>query len=154
MLFLGHFLIFLRSNDIFKKKRINEIDSGGRMIKYLFSIFIVSFLLMMCSKNNSDVVSMEEFQSEILSENTFVLDVRTEAEFYGPLGHIDGAMLIPIDELSLRINELEDMKDKDIYVVCRSGNRSNVGKNILRENGFNAINVDGGMLAWKPLNNE
>ena len=104
------------------------------MIKYLFSIFIVSFLLMMCSKNNSDVVSMEKFQSEILIENTFVLDVRTEAEFYGPLGHIDGAMLIPIDELSLRINELEDMKDKDIYVVCRSGNRSNVGKNILREN--------------------
>ena len=154
MLFLEHFLIFLQSNDIFKKKRTNEIDSGGRMIKYLFSIFIVSFLLMMCSKNNSDVVSMEEFQSEILSENTFVLDVRTEAEFYGPLGHINGAMLIPIDELSLRINELEDMKDKDIYVVCRSGNRSNVGKNILRENSFNAINVDGGMLAWKPLDNE
>ena len=154
MLFLGHFLIFLQSNDIFKKKRINEIDSGGRMIKYLFSIFIVSFLLMMCSKNNSDVVLMDKFQSEILSENTFVLDVRTEAEFYGPLGHIDGAILIPIDELSLRMNELEDMKDRDIYVVCRSGNRSNVGKNILRENGFNAINVDGGMLAWKPLNNE
>tara|TARA_B110000014_G_scaffold60332_1_gene40815 strand:+ start:22 stop:486 length:465 start_codon:yes stop_codon:yes gene_type:complete len=154
VLFLEHFLIFLQSNDIFKKKRTNEIDSGERMIKYLFSIFIVSFLLMMCSKNNSDVISMEEFQSEILSENTFVLDVRTEAEFYGPLGHIDGAMLIPIDELSLRINELEDMKDKDIYVVCRSGNRSNVGKNILRENSFNAINVDGGMLAWKPLDNE
>ncbi len=124
------------------------------MIKYFFSIFIVSFLLIMCSKNNSDVVLMDKFQSEILSENTLVLDVRTEAEFYGPLGHIDGAILIPIDELSLRMNELEDMKDRDIYVVCRSGNRSNVGKNILRENGFNAINVDGGMLAWKPLNNE
>jgi rhodanese-related sulfurtransferase len=109
---------------------------------------------MMCSKNNSDVVLMDKFQSEILSENTFVLDVRTEAEFYGPLGHIDGAILIPIDELSLRMNELEDMKDRDIYVVCRSGNRSNVGKNILKENSFNAINVDGGMLAWKPLNNE
>jgi len=154
VLFLEHFLIFLQSNDIFEKKRINEIGSGGRMIKYFFSIFIVSFLLVMCSKNNSDVVSMEEFQSEILSKNTFVLDVRTEEEFFGPLGHIDGAMLIPIDELSMRINELEDVKDKNIYVVCRSGNRSNIGKNILRENSFNAINVDGGMLAWKPLNNE
>ena len=154
MLFLEHFLIFLQSNDIFEKKRINEIGSGGRMIKYFFSIFIVSFLLVMCGKNNSDVVSMEEFQSEILSKNTFVLDVRTEEEFFGPLGHIDGAMLIPIDELSMRINELEDVKDKNIYVVCRSGNRSNIGKNILRENSFNAINVDGGMLAWKPLDNE
>ena len=34
------------------------------MIKYLFSIFIVTFLLVMCSKNNIDVVSMEEFQSK------------------------------------------------------------------------------------------
>tara|TARA_B110000495_G_scaffold55418_1_gene46692 strand:+ start:908 stop:1234 length:327 start_codon:yes stop_codon:yes gene_type:complete len=108
----------------------------------------------MCGKNNSDVVSMEEFQSKILDENTFVLDVRTEEEFYGPLGHIEGATLIPIDELSSRMNELNEVKDKDIYVVCRSGNRSNVGKNILRENSFHAINVDGGMLAWKPLNNE
>jgi rhodanese-related sulfurtransferase len=124
------------------------------MIKYLFSIFIVIFLLVMCSKNNSDVVSMEEFQSKILDANTFVLDVRTEAEFYGPLGHIEGAMLIPIDELSSRISELDDVKNKNIYVVCRSGNRSNVGKNLLRENSFHAINVDGGMLAWKPLDNE
>ena len=52
------------------------------------------------------------------------------------------------------MNELNEVKDKDIYVVCRSGNRSNVGKNILRENSFHAINVDGGMLAWKPLDNE
>lgn len=125
------------------------------MIKFrLLSIFILIFLLVMCGKNNSDVVSMEEFQSKILDENTFVLDVRTEAEFYGPLGHIEGATLIPIDELSSRMNELNKVKDKDIYVVCRSGNRSNVGKNILRENNFHAINVDGGMLAWKPLDNE
>ena len=125
------------------------------MIKFrLLSIFILIFLLVMCAKNNSDVVSMEEFQSKILDENTFVLDVRTEAEFYGPLGHIEGATLIPIDELSSRMNELSEVKDKDIYVVCRSGNRSNVGKNILRENSFHAINVDGGMLAWKPLDNE
>ena len=125
------------------------------MIKFrLLSIFILIFLLVMCAKNNSDVVSMEEFQSKILDENTFVLDVRTEEEFYGPLGHIEGATLIPIDELSSRMNELNKVKDKNIYVVCRSGNRSNVGKNILRENSFHAINVDGGMLAWKPLNNE
>ena len=125
------------------------------MIKFrLLSIFILIFLLVMCAKNNSDVVSMEEFQSKILDENTFVLDVRTEEEFYGPLGHIEGATLIPIDELSSRMNELNEVKDKDIYVVCRSGIRSNVGKNILKENSFHAINVDGGMLAWKPLNNE
>ena len=124
------------------------------MIKYLLSIFIVIFSITMCSKNNIDVVSMEEFQSKILDSNTVVLDVRTEEEFHGPLGHIKGAILIPIDELSSRVNELNELKSKDIYVVCRSGNRSNFGKDILRENNFNAINVDGGMLAWKPLDNE
>ena len=124
------------------------------MIKYLFSIFIVIFSITMCSKNNIDVVSMEQFQLNILDNNTVVLDVRTEEEFYGPLGHIKGAILIPIDELSIRINELNEVKSKDIYVVCRSGNRSRVGREILRENSFNAINVDGGMLAWKPLDNE
>tara|TARA_Y100000389_G_scaffold39084_2_gene33469 strand:+ start:1325 stop:1651 length:327 start_codon:yes stop_codon:yes gene_type:complete len=108
----------------------------------------------MCTSNNTDVISMEEFQSKILGDNTFVLDVRTESEYYGPLGHIEGALLIPIDELSSRLDELAEVKNKDIYVVCRSGNRSNVGKNILRENNFNAINVDGGMLAWKPLDSE
>lgn len=124
------------------------------MIKYLFSIFIVIFSITMCSKNNIDVVSMEEFQSNILNSNTVILDVRTEEEFHGSLGHIKGAILIPIDELSMRINELNEVKNKDIYVVCRSGNRSRVGREILRENSFNAINVDGGMLAWKPLDNE
>ena len=124
------------------------------MIKYLLSSFIVIFSITMCSKNNIDVVSMEEFQSNILDSNTVVLDVRTEEEFHGPLGHIKGAILIPIDELSARVNELNEVKNKDIYVVCRSGNRSNFGKDILRENNFNAINIDGGMLAWNPLDNE
>lgn len=120
----------------------------------LLSIFIVTFLLVMCSKTNSDVVSMEEFQSKILDKNTFVLDVRTEAEFYGPLGHIDGATLIPIDELADRMNELSSVKDKIIYVVCRSGNRSGRGKDILNANDFTAVNVNGGMLAWDALANE
>ena len=100
------------------------------MIKYLLSIFIVIVSITMCSKNNIDVVSMEEFQSNILDSNTVVLDVRTEEEFHGPLGHIKGAILIPIDELSARVNELNEVKNKDIYVVCRSGNRSNFGKDI------------------------
>ncbi len=124
------------------------------MIKYLFSIFMVIFLLVMCSKDNRDVMSMEEFKSGILDSDTIILDVRTEEEFYGPLGHIEGAMLIPIDDLADRLNELDSVKDKTIYVVCRSGNRSNRGKDILNANDFTAVNIDGGMLAWDALTNE
>jgi rhodanese-related sulfurtransferase len=125
------------------------------MIKYLFSIFLAIFLLMGCTKTEfSDVITMEEFKSSVLANDTIVLDVRTEEEFYGPLGHLEGAMLIPIDELADRMSELSFVKDKTIYVVCRSGNRSGRGKDILNANNFTAVNVNGGMLAWDALTNE
>ena len=94
------------------------------MIRYLFSIFIVIFLFVMCSKDNRDVISMKEFKSGILDSDTTVLDVRTEEEFYGPLGHIEGAILIPIDDLEGRVGELNSVKNENIYVVCRTGGRS------------------------------
>ena len=124
------------------------------MIRYLFSIFIVIFLFVMCSKDNRDVISMKEFKSGILDSDTTVLDVRTEEEFYGPLGHIEGAILIPIDDLEGRVGELNSVKNEKIYVVCRTGNRSGRGKDFLNSNGFTAVNVDGGMVAWESLENE
>jgi len=119
-----------------------------KKIKSILFFLVLTFSMIFCSKN-VDVVSMYEFQNNILNEKSIVLDVRTEEEYFGPLGHIDGAILIPIDELENRLNELEIYKEETIYVVCRSGNRSNFGKNILNENNFKAVNVDGGMLEWK-----
>ena len=89
-----------------------------------------------------------------LQETQDRLRVRTEEEYYGPLGHINGSILIPINELENRLDELIDYKENTIYVVCRSGNRSGFGKDILNENNFTAVNVDGGMLDWKADNNE
>ena len=124
------------------------------MIKYLFSIFIVIFLFVMYSTDNRDVISMKEFKSRILDSDTVVLDVRTEEEFYGPLGHIEGAILIPIDDLEYWVDELNSIKNEKIYLVCRTGGRSGRGKDFLNSNGFTAVNVDGGMVAWKELENE
>ena len=121
--------------------------------KFLIIFFILTFSLMMCSKNK-DVIMMEEFQSSILEKNTIVLDVRTEEEYFGPLGHIENAILIPIQELQSRLDELNQFKNETIYVVCRSGQRSNVGKDILNANNFRAVNVDGGMISWRPENSE
>ena len=109
---------------------------------------------MNCCSKKSDVISMSEFQDKILDNETVVLDVRTEEEYYGPLGHIDGSILIPINELEDRIDELVNYKNNTIYVVCRSGNRSSFGKDILNENNFTSVNVDGGMLDWKADKNE
>ena len=119
----------------------------------LILFFVVTFSMIFCNKN-VDEVSMQQFQDKILNENTVVLDVRSEEEYFGPLGHIDGAILIPINELENRIEELKKFQDETIYVVCRSGNRSNFGKDLLIENNFKAVNIDGGMLAWKANNSE
>ena len=116
--------------------------------KFILLFFVVTFFMNYCSKK-TDVVSMDEFQNKILDQKTVVLDVRTEEEYFGPLGHIEGSILIPINELENRLIELHEYKKNTIYVVCRSGNRSGLGKDILVENNFTAVNVDGGMLNWK-----
>ena len=124
-----------------------------KKIKLILLFFVVTFSMNFCSKN-VNVIRMNEFQDKILDEETIVLDVRTEEEYYGPLGHIEGAILIPINELENRLIELDKYKDNTIYVVCRSGNRSGFGKDILNDNNFTAVNVDGGMLEWKANKNE
>lgn len=124
-----------------------------KKIKLILLFFVVTFSMNCCSKK-VDVISMHEFQDKILDNKTVVLDVRTEEEYYGPLGHINGSILIPINELEDRLSELNDYKENTIYVVCRSGNRSGFGKDILNKNNFTAVNVDGGMLDWKTDKNE
>jgi rhodanese-related sulfurtransferase len=54
--------------------------------------------------------------------------------------------LIPLDELPNRLNELP--KDEEILVICRSGNRSQEGRDILLAAGYNAISIAGGVKDW------
>ena len=81
-----------------------------------------------------------------LDENKIViLDVRETEEFSS--AHIPGAVLIPLGQLAERCNELD--ADEEIYVICRSGGRSNQACHILTENGFSQVyNVVPGMSEW------
>jgi len=74
------------------------------------------------------------------------LDVRTPEEFAE--GHIQGATLIPVQELEQHLAEIP--KDKQVYVYCRSGKRSAAASTMLAKHGFaNIENVVGGIEAWK-----
>ena len=73
-----------------------------------------------------------------------VLDVRQPDEFR--TGHIIGAKLIPVNELGRRLNELP--KDKEIVCVCASGSRSRSATKMLLSAGYNAVNMNGGMMTW------
>ena len=77
-----------------------------------------------------------------------ILDVREPDEFSGPLGHIAGAVLIPLGELAGRLGELK--RDRPIVTVCRAGSRSAQAVTILLQNGFTDVaNLTGGMLRWR-----
>jgi sulfur dioxygenase len=92
-----------------------------------------------------------ELQPSWLEDNldaVQVLDVREPDEFTGPLGHIRGAKLIPLGELSGRTAELA--KDKPMVAVCRAGGRSAQATLILQQAGFEKVaNLPGGMLRWR-----
>ncbi len=61
-----------------------------------------------------------------------------------------GATLIPLGELPGRLSELENLKNEEVIVHCRSGARSGNAKMFLLDNGFtNVRNVLGGMLDWR-----
>ena len=77
---------------------------------------------------------------------TFVLDVRTPAEFAS--GHIPGARLIPHDEIEDRLKELPP-PDTQMLVTCAAGGRSTAACNVLADHGYTRIlNLAGGMHAW------
>ena len=59
-----------------------------------------------------------------------------------------GGIHIPLNELTNRIEELEDQKGQPIVVYCRSGGRSARAVKFMRTQGFDAINLKGGTLAW------
>jgi rhodanese-related sulfurtransferase len=84
----------------------------------------------------------------IETSQPLILDVRTPNEYYS--GHIAGATLIPLQQLSQRLSEIRQYKDKEILIYCRSGNRSTVASEILMENGFKKLyNLRTGILGWQ-----
>ena len=75
-----------------------------------------------------------------------VLDVRQPAEYVE--AHVPGALLIPLDELADRLDEVPAAGGVPVVVICRSGARSAVASEFLRANSIESTNLDGGMLAW------
>ena len=77
--------------------------------------------------------------------DAFVLDVREHDEW--DAGHAPGAMHIPLGELGARYTEIG--RDRPLYVICRSGNRSGHAAHALAGAGWDARNVADGMIGWQ-----
>ena len=91
-------------------------------------------------------ITAEELSEKLkFGKHPLVLDVRQPDEFR--TGHISGAKLIPLNELHRKMNELP--KGREIVCICATGNRSASASKMLMKEGFDVLNVQGGMLAWR-----
>ncbi|HEV7628280.1 MAG TPA: rhodanese-like domain-containing protein [Streptomyces sp.] len=81
--------------------------------------------------------------------DALLLDVREDEEWAA--GRADGALHIPMSDFVGRFGDLTERMDEGqrVYVVCRVGGRSAQVTQYLRQQGLDAVNVDGGMLAWE-----
>lgn len=84
-------------------------------------------------------------------ETSLVIDVRTEAEWNA--GHLEGAILIPYDRLGAEIGRVAAEKKTKIDLYCRSGRRSGIGLETLRQLGYEDVSNLGSLEnAAKILN--
>lgn len=84
--------------------------------------------------------------AQLRSEGALILDVREPSEW--AQFHIPGATLIPLGSLPTRLNEVP--KDRNVVVVCRTGNRSAQGRDILLNAGFTKVtSMAGGVTQWQ-----
>jgi rhodanese-related sulfurtransferase len=123
------------------------VQGGHNMNRIIPLIIIVVVFLTACGISSEGYrnVSSEEAKQLIDNKDVVVLDVRTPEEYQE--GHIPNAILIPLQELENKLNELD--KKEHYLVVCRSGNRSAQASEVLTSNSFaNIYNMTGGMNNW------
>lgn len=78
------------------------------------------------------------------SDDAYLIDVREAAEL--AQARIDGAHHIPLAELVARLDEVP--RDRTVYVLCHVGGRSAQAVQYLEQQGIDAVNIEGGILAW------
>lgn len=94
-------------------------------------------------------ISVEELKAKLDSgEKINLIDCREPHEYEE--ANL-GGRLIPLGKIqTMQVEEIEDLKDEDVYIHCRSGKRSQMACMVLDQMGFkNTYNVEGGILAWQ-----
>jgi hydroxyacylglutathione hydrolase len=136
------------------RKRSQENKKQQRMITFAAIGILVLAIIWVIMSGSATQAAVGTLPPEInteeayqkYQEGAFVLDVRTLEEWADH--HAPDTTLIPLDELEARVNEVP--RDQEIVVICRSGNRSQVGRDILLAAGFTDVtSVAGGLTGWK-----
>jgi rhodanese-related sulfurtransferase len=130
-----------------QRKKNNNLLLWG-MIALLVLVSSVAWFVSQSTTKSSSLpreISVAEAVKK-RDAGAFILDVRQSEEWNE--FHVPDSTLIPLDQLATRINELP--KDQEIVIVCRSGNRSAQGRDILLDAGFTQVtSMAGGLTQWK-----
>jgi phage shock protein E len=122
-----------------------------RMIRLHFwsALVVLSFVFGCATYKPYKDITVAELKDRLEKKNDLViLDVRTKEEYESETGHLPGAILIPVQDLEKRYQELDSLKSKEIVAYCRSGVRSARASKFLGEKGFKVLNMLGGIKAW------
>lgn len=136
------------SENIHKKNQFNRLALlfGG-----FFIILLVAAGIYFLKPDEAQIQSLTKEISTsdaalLRDQGAFILDVREPEEW--DEYHIPESTLIPLAQLESRINEIPG--DQPIVVVCRSGNRSAVGRDTLLNAGFSQVtSLAGGISTWR-----
>ena len=89
-------------------------------------------------------ITVERLAELLAAGGAALFDVRQPYEF--DEAHVPGATLIPLGEVPDRVADFPS--DREVLVICKSGGRSGQAVEFLRERGINAVNIEGGTMAW------
>ncbi|MCW8854052.1 MAG: VTT domain-containing protein [Gammaproteobacteria bacterium] len=112
---------------------------------------IVSFLpRIIGSMRKGAMINIPELKQRLdAGEDLLLLDVRTPEDYNGEQKHVAGSILIPVEQLEQRINEISDYLEKPVVTICRTDRKSAKAAQILAQNGFADVHVARmGMTDW------
>jgi len=118
-------------------------------MKFLFILLAFSTLLTGCCPADAEFGFLSATDAyELIASGTdvVIVDVRSEMEFLA--GHIADSVLLPVDEIADRAEDILLDKDAVILVICQFGNRSQVASQMLANLGFLHIYDMGGIMSW------
>ena len=112
---------------------------------------LVAFLPRLIGKLRSKpMITVDELRQRLdAGEDLLLLDVRTPEDYNGEQGHIAGSVLLPVEQLEQRIDELADYLEKPVITICRTDRKSSKAARILTQKGFADVRVAKmGMTDW------
>lgn len=136
-----------------KKALRKKTKKNQQQLWIVLAIAAIAIIALFIASQSTTPATINALPAEIntglayekYEEGAFLLDVRTPEEWAEY--HVPGATLITLDQLEARVSEVPF--DQEVIIICRSGNRSQVGRDILLAAGHRSVtSIAGGIKGW------